>query len=103
MPLRLVDLVVYRWLGLDPGSTLHAAFPFFLCDTLKIFLRLAVTISVIGVIRTWLPEPCPTHSPPSLQLTDRERRDCHIRRFSHPAATPTILACHHSGKPYSIG
>lgn len=55
MLLRLSDLLVYEWLGLDPESRLGAAIHFFVYDTMKIFLLLAVMIFIIGVIRTWLP------------------------------------------------
>ncbi|MGE9296044.1 MAG: permease, partial [Puniceicoccales bacterium] len=43
-------------MGLDPDSRLVGALHFFVYDSLKIFLLLAVMIFVIGVIRTWLPE-----------------------------------------------
>jgi len=56
MLLRLADLIVYQWIGLDPESRLGGAVHFFLYDTVKIFLLLAVMIFVIGVVRTWLPE-----------------------------------------------
>ncbi|MGJ8634083.1 MAG: permease [Luteolibacter sp.] len=56
MLLELTDFLLYDLLGLDPRSRLHAAIHFFIHDTLKIFLLLAVMIFAIGVIRTWLPE-----------------------------------------------
>lgn len=56
MLLSAIDVLVYQWLGLDPNSRLGGAVHFFLEDTIKIFLLLAVMIFVIGVIRTWLPE-----------------------------------------------
>jgi len=56
MLLELADLLVYDWLGLDPESRLGGAIHFFIYDTVKIFLLLAVMIFVIGVLRTWLPE-----------------------------------------------
>ncbi|MDT8901677.1 permease [Anaeroselena agilis] len=49
------DLVVYRWLGLAPESPLTAALHFFVYDTPKIFLLLAVAIYVITVIRSYFP------------------------------------------------
>jgi hypothetical protein len=56
MLLELSDLLVYEWLGLDPETRLGGAVHFFLYDTVKIFLLLAVMIFVIGYVRTWLPE-----------------------------------------------
>lgn len=53
---RLADTIVYAWLGLDPETRLGGAIHFFLYDTVKIFLLLAVMIFAIGVIRTWLPQ-----------------------------------------------
>lgn len=50
------DLLIYDLLGLEPGSRLGGAVHFFVYDTVKIFLLLAVMIFAIGVIRTWLPE-----------------------------------------------
>ena len=54
----LADLVtkLLDSLGMDPESRLVGALHFFLYDTVKIFLLLAVMIFVIGFIRTWLPE-----------------------------------------------
>lgn len=56
MLLDFADLLVFQWMGLDSGSRLGAALHFFVYDTVKIFLLLAVMIFVIGVGRTWLPE-----------------------------------------------
>jgi uncharacterized membrane protein YraQ (UPF0718 family) len=56
MLLRFSDLLIYEWIGLDPESRLGGAIHFFVYDTIKIFLLLAVMIFVIGIIRTWLPE-----------------------------------------------
>ncbi|MBU3666786.1 MAG: permease [Chthoniobacterales bacterium] len=56
MLLKFADLLVYRLGGFDPDSRLGGALHFFVHDSLKIFLLLAVMIFVIGVIRTWLPE-----------------------------------------------
>lgn len=53
---QLIDQLLYRLFELDPESKLTAALHFFLYDTIKIFLLLAVMIFAIGVIRTWLPE-----------------------------------------------
>lgn len=56
MLLRLTDLVIYDLLGMDPASRFAGAVHFFVYDTIKIFLLLAVMIFVIGVVRTWLPD-----------------------------------------------
>ena len=56
MLLKLIDRLVYDWMGLDP-TVLHAqALHFFIYDLVKIFLLLASLIFIIGVIRTYLPE-----------------------------------------------
>ncbi|CAI8335772.1 MAG: Putative two-component membrane permease complex subunit SMU_747c [Opitutia bacterium UBA7350] len=43
-------------MGFDPDSKLGPALHFFIYDTAKIFILLAIMIFVIGVLRTWLPE-----------------------------------------------
>ncbi|MDP4610280.1 MAG: permease [Opitutales bacterium] len=53
---ELINLLVYDWFGFTAESKLAGAVHFFLYDTIKIFLLLAVMIFAIGVIRTWLPE-----------------------------------------------
>jgi len=53
---NFIDLLVYGLAGLDPDSRFTGALHFFLYDTIKIFLLLAVMIFTIGLIRTWLPE-----------------------------------------------
>jgi len=52
----LIDSLLYGTFGLDPESRLAGAVHFFLYDTVKIFLLLAVMIFAIGFVRTWLPE-----------------------------------------------
>jgi uncharacterized membrane protein YraQ (UPF0718 family) len=52
----LINHLVYGGFGLDPESRFAGALHFFLYDTIKIFLLLAVMIFAIGVVRTWLPE-----------------------------------------------
>ena len=52
----LIDRLIYDVFGMDPDARLTAALHFFLYDTVKIFLLLAVMIFIIGFIRTWLPE-----------------------------------------------
>jgi uncharacterized membrane protein YraQ (UPF0718 family) len=56
MLLELTDRLIYDALGLDPATRLGGAIHFFVYDTIKIFLLLAVMIFIIGVVRTWLPE-----------------------------------------------
>lgn len=56
MLLELANLLIYEWLGLDPASRIGATLHFFVYDTIKIFLLLAVMIFVIGVVRTFIPE-----------------------------------------------
>ena len=56
MLLESINTLVYQWIGLDPESRFGAAVHFFLYDTFKIFLLLAVMIFAIGILRTWLPE-----------------------------------------------
>jgi uncharacterized membrane protein YraQ (UPF0718 family) len=51
-----IDHLIYDVFGMNPDARLTAALHFFLYDTVKIFLLLAVMIFVIGFIRTWLPE-----------------------------------------------
>jgi uncharacterized membrane protein YraQ (UPF0718 family) len=56
MLLEATDLLVYDWLGLDAATRFGGAVHFFVYDTVKIFLLLAVMIFITGVVRTWLPE-----------------------------------------------
>lgn len=56
MLLELTERLIYAGLGFDPESRLGGAIHFFVYDSIKIFLLLAVMIFVIGVVRTWLPE-----------------------------------------------
>jgi uncharacterized membrane protein YraQ (UPF0718 family) len=48
------DLVVYEWMGLDPGSRLGSGVHFFLYDTVKILLLLTGIIFVITIARSYL-------------------------------------------------
>jgi len=56
MLLRITDLLIYDWIGLDPESRFGGTVHFFVYDTCKIFLLLAVMVFTIGFIRTYLPE-----------------------------------------------
>lgn len=49
------DLVVFRWFGLAADNPLAAALHFFVYDTPKIFLLLAVAIYIITIIRSYFP------------------------------------------------
>lgn len=51
-----INTLVYEWMGLSHESHFAGALHFFLYDTIKIFLLLAVMIFLIGVVRTYLPE-----------------------------------------------
>jgi len=52
---KLADAVAYRLLGLDPASKWGDGVHFFVEDTVKIFVLLAVMIYVIGLVRSNLP------------------------------------------------
>lgn len=56
MLLKFTDLLIRDGLGLDPATRFGGAVHFFVYDSIKIFLLLAVMIFVIGVARTWLPD-----------------------------------------------
>lgn len=56
MLLELTNRLLFGLLGLDPDSRIGGILHFFVYDSLKIFLLLAVMIFLIGVLRTWLPE-----------------------------------------------
>lgn len=51
----LSRFVVYSLLKLAPGSRLSAALEFFIYDTIKIFLLLAVIIFAVSVVRSYFP------------------------------------------------
>jgi uncharacterized membrane protein YraQ (UPF0718 family) len=53
---RSTDFLIFDLLGLDSETKLGAALHFFVYDTLKIFLLLAVMIFAVGFVRTWLPQ-----------------------------------------------
>ena len=52
---KFADLIVYKWIGIDPSSTLGDAIDFFIYDTMKIFLLLVTIIFVVAVIRSYFP------------------------------------------------
>lgn len=61
MLLKIIDWFVYEILGMTPAARFTEAVHFFLYDTVKIILLLFVLISVIGVIRTYLPQKTIRH------------------------------------------
>lgn len=52
---KIVDNLVYTKLGLDSKSALGGALDFFIFDTIKIFILLAVIIFIVTVIRSYFP------------------------------------------------
>ena len=52
---KFADLIVYKWIGIDPSSTQGDAIDFFFYDTMKIFLLLVTIIFVVAVIRSYFP------------------------------------------------
>jgi hypothetical protein len=53
---KAVDWAVYSAIGLDTSSEFGHALNFFLYDTIKIFILLFVMISIIGFLRSYIPE-----------------------------------------------
>lgn len=51
-----VDRLIYSFFKLDPASQIAQAINFFVYDSIKILLLLFVMISVIGFLRTFLPQ-----------------------------------------------
>lgn len=49
------DLVAYKLFGLQPASRLGSALDFFIYDTIKIFLMLAVIIFLVSLVRSFFP------------------------------------------------
>jgi uncharacterized membrane protein YraQ (UPF0718 family) len=52
---RLAQYVTYGIIGLERGSRLGDAIDFFIYDTIKIFLLLAVIIFMVSVVRSYFP------------------------------------------------
>ncbi len=52
----IVDWILYSVFRLDPASSLAGALNFFIYDSVKILLLLFVMISIIGFLRTYLPQ-----------------------------------------------
>lgn len=51
----LADLVVYSWLGLEPGTHISESLHFFIEDTTKIFFLLATIIFAVAIVRSFFP------------------------------------------------
>ncbi len=51
----LADRLVYGWFGMSPGSRAAAAVNFFLFDTVKIFILLALIVFAITLVRGFFP------------------------------------------------
>ena len=51
----IADSLVYRLMGIQPGTRLAEALDFFFYDTMKVFLLLAVIIFVVAIIRSFFP------------------------------------------------
>ncbi|MDR3565802.1 MAG: permease [Negativicutes bacterium] len=49
------NMIVYQWLGMAPEDKFASALQFFVADTPKILLLLAVAIFVISIIRSYFP------------------------------------------------
>jgi len=52
---KLADWLTYQVFGITQNSLLGSSINFFLFDTLKIFILLAVIIFIVSIIRTYLP------------------------------------------------
>ena len=50
----VANLLVYRWIGLDPATHAGAALRFFVMDTVKIFVLLFTVIYAMGLLRARL-------------------------------------------------
>ena len=56
-PIKLfADLLTYRFLKIPPKTLLAEALNFFIYDTIKIFILLAVIIFIVSIIRSFLPQ-----------------------------------------------
>jgi uncharacterized membrane protein YraQ (UPF0718 family) len=51
----LADSLVFKLMGLQPGTRLGEALDFFFYDTMKVFLLLIVIIFVVAIIRSFFP------------------------------------------------
>ncbi|MFW6282419.1 MAG: permease [bacterium] len=49
------DLLVYNWMGLEPGTKLGGSVHFFFYDTIKIIVLLSLMIFAISIIRSYFP------------------------------------------------
>ncbi|MBW2964017.1 permease [Candidatus Woesearchaeota archaeon] len=53
---EITDWLTYSLMGMSPDSTGAQALNFFIYDTVKIFILLFVMISLIGLLRTYIPQ-----------------------------------------------
>lgn len=52
---EFADIIVYKWIGIVPGTRMGDAVNFFFYDTMKIFLLLVTIIFVVAMIRSYFP------------------------------------------------
>jgi uncharacterized membrane protein YraQ (UPF0718 family) len=52
---EIADSIVYRWMGIAPGTRLGEALDFFFYDTMKVFFLLVTIIFVVAIIRSYFP------------------------------------------------
>jgi uncharacterized membrane protein YraQ (UPF0718 family) len=91
----LADLLVYRGIGLDPGSHTGAALHFFVMDVVKIFVMLVLIIYVMGLFRALL-------SPERVREYIRNRPDWQARGMAVTLGAITPF-CSCSSVPLFIG
>jgi uncharacterized protein len=89
------DLLVYRWLGLEPGTHFGAALHFFVMDVTKIFVLLVLIIYAMGLLRAFL-------SPERLRQFIRNRPDWQARGMAVTLGAVTPF-CSCSSVPLFIG
>lgn len=91
----LASLIVYRWLALDPLDRTASALHFFIMDTVKIFLLLAVIIYLMGLLRALL-------APERVREFVRRRPDWQARGLAVSLGSVTPF-CSCSSVPLFIG
>jgi uncharacterized protein len=91
----LANLIVYRWLALDPLDRTASALQFFIMDAVKIFLLLAVIIYLMGLLRALL-------APERVREFVRQRPDWQARGLAVSLGAITPF-CSCSSVPLFIG
>ena len=91
----LADLLVYRLIGLDPGTHTGAALHFFVMDVTKIFAMLVLIIYIMGLLRAFL-------SPERVREYVRNRPDWQARGMAVSLGAVTPF-CSCSSVPLFIG